>query len=241
MNSPPTSPLPENNAADPARAALLAKIQQSYSIQLQRVAFTGLEIEIIKPADPDAILEEAVQSEEDGGDENPGWQPYWAEAWESALALGALLIEKDRRCRKVIDLGCGLGVSGCVAAALGAEVVLGDSAPPSIDFAQWNAWPWRERTNVRLLDWNSDRLEHLGYDVILGADILYERDSWRAQEAFCRYHLSKGGEVLLSEPRRGLSDDFQKTWEALGWKIECWYYHPTCIPKPIRMFSCRPV
>ena len=242
-SSPAVPSVPEPGLSA-ARDELLRQIQADYSTTIRRVEFPNLTMEILKAADPDRILEEAVRSEEASPDGTTAWQPYWAEAWDSAIALGSWLIREglpssSSKPATVLDLGCGLGVAGAVAAHLGCLVTLGDNAPPSLPFAEWNVWPWKTRAHVRHLDWYQDQLEYQGFDVILGADILYERESWPAQNNFCQYHLRTGGTLLFAEPNRLLSNDFAKTFEANGWLVECWMYHPPEVPKALRMFRCQ--
>lgn len=225
------------------RAELLTQIQAIYATTIQRVDYPSLSMEVLKAANPDHVLEEAVQSEETSNHGSPSWQPYWAEAWESAVALGSWLIREgvpaaNGKSIRVLDLGCGLGVAGAVAAHLGCEVVLGDNAPPALPFALWNVWPWRDRAEVCHIDWNKDRFDKEDFDVVLGADILYERESWPAQDEFCRRHLKMGGTLLLAEPNRRLSDDFPVVFRSRDWQVEGWMYHPPEIPKAIRMFKC---
>lgn len=225
-------------ADDDDRRQLFSELQSRYDVDLRRIDFGALEMEVARVANPDQALNEAVESEV-GDSTNDPWEPYWAEAWDSANAIGAWLIENQRRPKRVIDLGCGLGVAGCVAASLGAEVVLGDNAPPSLMFARWNSWPWRSQVDVRLLDWNKDKLQANAFDLIVAADVLYARENWVAQESFIRYHLAPGGEVLFAEPNRGLSDEFPSLLEEKGWQVETFQYKPDCVEKPIRMFHSR--
>lgn len=239
----PDDPFVSAPESETARAELLDRIQASYETTIRRVEYPNLTMDILKAADPDHILEEAVRSEESASEQNAAWQPYWAEAWDSAIALGSWLIREGLPPSTsvpptVLDLGCGLGVAGAVAAHLGCLVTLGDNAPPSLAFAQWNVWPWRNRAHVRHLDWSRDQIKRHGFDLILGADIQYERESWPAQDTFCQYHLRPGGTLLFAEPNRRLSDDFAATFQSRGWHVEQWMYHPPEISKPVRMFRC---
>lgn len=225
------------DAAERQRDELLEEIKAAYEVDHRKIEFGRETIEVIRASDPDRVLDEAVQSEEFAEDELSAWEPYWAEAWDSANAIGAWLYEQAYEPRQVIDLGCGLGVAGCVAAALGANVVLGDNAPPCIKFATWNSWPWREQVNVRHLDWRADRLEAKSFDLILGADIVYARENWDSQIEFCDFHLAENGEILFAEPNRRLSDEFESRFRLAGWQSRSWQYEPACVEKPIRMYS----
>lgn len=107
--------------------------------------------------------------------------PYWAELWTSAIALAEWCLqtpwEPDTR---VLELGCGLGLVGIAAAAAGAHVTMTDYEEDALRFARCNAEAnlpaeiVRDHLRFAHLDWRNPPLDTT-YDVILGADIVYER------------------------------------------------------------------
>jgi predicted nicotinamide N-methyase len=161
------------------------------------VSLGPLVIPFTRIADPNRILDE-VAAEEDriervSGRRAPEDQlhlPYWAELWDSALALATYVTERRKEFSgaSVLDLGCGMGLSGTAAAAAGARVLFADLEPPALLFAQLNSLPYGRRVRTRRLDWRQDRLGER-FDLILGADILYERKQWDYLEPFWRAHL----------------------------------------------------
>ena len=86
-------------------------------------------------------------------------------------------------------------------------------------FAQLNSLPWRRRVRTRQLNWQTDRLDEQ-FDLILGADILYERKQWDHLEPFWRAHLAPGGIVLLGEPGRQTGDLFIDWIASRGWSLK---------------------
>jgi predicted nicotinamide N-methyase len=134
----------------------------------------------------------------------------------------------------VLDLGCGMGLSGTIAAALGARVLFADIEPPALLFAQLNSLPWASRVRARKLNWRTDRLDER-FDLIVGADILYERAQWEYQEPFLRYHLAHGGQVLLGEPGRQTGDLFLDWIKPCGWELEIFAEKVPTRDKPVRI------
>ena len=152
--------------------------------------------------------------------------PYWAELWDSARGMGTFLVSEECRVKSeeceefdgmvsnsclhsvtlhsalctscVLDLGCGMGLAGTVAAALGARVLFADLEAPALLFAQLNSLPWRHRIQTRRLDWTRDRLTRR-FDLILGADILYERAQWPFPPRILAGSSERGGP---GHPRR---------------------------------------
>ena len=193
--------------------------------------------------------------------------PYWAELWDSAIGMGRWLV-RERRWEvgsresegrpvapsppsvptphslrstsraSVLDLGCGMGLAGTVAAALGAQVLFADLEPPALLFARLNSLPWRERVRMRQLNWQTDRLDQR-FDLILGVDILYERKQWDYLEPFWRAHVKPNGTVLLGEPGRQTGDLFVEWIAARGWRLTRHAEKVETRPQPIRLFELR--
>ncbi|MDB5355202.1 MAG: prmC 1 [Phycisphaerales bacterium] len=140
---------------------------------------------------------------------------------------------------RVLDLGCGMGLAGTVAAALGATVLFADLEPPALLFAALNSLPWHQRVRTRRLDWQHDRLAER-FDLILGADILYERPQWPFLEPFWRAHLAPNGSVLLGEPGRQTGDLFVDWIGQRGWELTRYEEPVTTRTTPIRLLHIRP-
>jgi len=164
--------------------------------------------------------------------------PYWAELWDSGLAMANHLIaQPDRRAnRSVLDLGCGMGLAGTVAARLGMRVLFADIEPPALLFARLNSLPDAARVRTRRLNWRTDRLEER-FDLILGADILYEKQQWEFLEPFWRAHLNAGGTVLLGEPGRQTGDLFLDWIHGRGWTLRRHERKVATRETPVRIFE----
>ena len=75
-------------------------------------------------ADPDALLDDLTQAE---FDRNDGRMPYWAVLWPSAMALATAVLGSEFPAgRRVLDLGCGLGLAGLAALHRGSDVTFLD-------------------------------------------------------------------------------------------------------------------
>lgn len=147
---------------------------------------------------------------------------------------------RTRNPPKVLDLGCGMGLSGTIAAAMGAKVLFADIEPPALLFAQLNSLPWSSRIRTRKLNWRTDRLAER-FDLIIGADILYERAQWEYQEPFLRHHLAAGGTILLGEPGRQTGDLFVDWIRQHGWQLQIFSETVPTRDKPVRILQVRPI
>jgi predicted nicotinamide N-methyase len=230
-----------------ARAALLERIHRRYQTVARQWEIGPLRIPFVQVADPDRVLDQ-VAEEEDRLERLSGTRaasdqlhlPYWAELWDSAAGIGQHLASNFPGANRlsVLDLGCGMGLAGTVAARLGMRVLFADLEAPALLFARLNSLPDAGRVRTRRLNWQTDRLDER-FDLILGADILYERRQWDFLEPFWRAHLAGGGTVLLGEPGRQTGDLFQDWIRAKGWSLEQHTEQVSTRPTPIRLFELR--
>ncbi|HEX6709953.1 MAG TPA: methyltransferase [Rubrobacter sp.] len=146
--------------------------------------------------------------------------PYWAELWPSALALARHLSSLDLAGTRALELGCGVGVPTITALARGAEVLATDHYEAALDFTVHNA-----RTNLGLepdtsiLDWREPEIRGMGtFDLVLAADVLYERKNAAALADLVPRLLASGGEAIFADPRRDEAPVFLKAIERSGFE-----------------------
>jgi predicted nicotinamide N-methyase len=157
------------------------------------VEIAGESICLLRPADPAALLDEDSFAEDE-------FLPYWAELWPSSWSLVQALPDslEDRR---VLELGCGLGLPSIVAARRGAKVLATDWAADALALLACNA----TRNGVELsrarLDWTApDETTARGpFDLVLAADVAYENRNVAPLAALLE---RLGTEVLLADPGR---------------------------------------
>lgn len=122
--------------------------------------------------------------------------PYWCFCWASGLALARWLAERPERVRgqRVLGFGAGSGVAGIAAAQAGAaEVVACDLDPQALAACRANA-----ALNGVELGYSADFFaEAERFDLILAADVLYDRANLPLLDAF----LSRGREALVADSR----------------------------------------
>lgn len=143
--------------------------------------------------------------------------PYWAHLWTGALTLARYIDNGiDVRDQTVLDLGCGLGLTGIIAAQKGGRVTFADKEAGAVSFARKNA-----RLNGctqyegRPLDFTQDVLE-TRFSFILGAEILYDRPTFPALVRFLATHLSPAGRAILADAKRTNTQDFYRQLDRAG-------------------------
>ena len=174
----------------------------------ERVRVGGRWISLLRPRVADALLdEEAFEHEE--------FLPYWAELWPSAIALAREIARLDVEGLRLLELGCGLGLPSIVAALGGAHVLATDWSPDALEVAVRNAERNGAELETTLAAWGgaSALVRAAPWDLVLGADLLYER---RNVDQLLALLPRLGDDMLLSEPGRPFESTFleraRETW-----------------------------
>jgi predicted nicotinamide N-methyase len=177
------------------------------------VALQGRELALLAPRDGDALLnEEAFEHEE--------FLPYWAELWPSALALARVVARRPLTGRRVIELGCGLGLPALAAALAGGRVLATDWSPDAVAMTARNA----ERNGVELATavyrWDAPP-EPLGppWPLVLASDVLYEARNGEALLALLPRLTAAAGEIWLADPGRAPAARFLEA-AAATWRVD---------------------
>jgi predicted nicotinamide N-methyase len=191
-------------------------MRSRFDVMVEDVPVGAHQFRIASVRRPDKLLD-AITAEEFLRDER---LPYWAELWTSAIILAQhVLGDPAVRGKSVLELGCGLGLAGIAAARAGADVTMTDYDEDALLFARWNAAvnldaSTAERTQILPLDWREPAA--VRYDIILGADIVYERRHFAPLWKYFSGALKPGGRVVLGEPGRQMGDDFLAQAPELG-------------------------
>lgn len=160
--------------------------------------------------DPDGIAERAGVS--------PASWPLFGVVWPAGLALAETMSRFPIAGKNILELGCGIGLTSLVLARRGARITACDHHPLAEDFlrqnAELNGLPPITFLNAPWLDPNP-RLGH--YDLIIGSDLLYERDHAMLLAGFIDHHANPAAEVLIADPGRGYVSPFSALMTAQGY------------------------
>jgi predicted nicotinamide N-methyase len=137
-----------------------------------RIELPSGELQVLQPG-------EAAEIPDDHQVEWAPIAPYWSVLWRSGVALGRELDGEELGGLRVVELGCGLGVPSIAAARAGAEVIATDGDIDALDLVRRNAEANGVRVETAAVDWaDPDELVERGpFDLVLAADVLYERPS----------------------------------------------------------------
>src|SRR3954451_8642651 len=110
---------PAPSAAKPNQFVKRQSASVAADLVEEIVALDGMDVRLLRPRDSESLLDEhAFDAEE--------YLPYWAEMWPSSIALARTVAARGLGGRRVVELGCGLGLPSIVAALGGARVLATD-------------------------------------------------------------------------------------------------------------------
>lgn len=122
---------------------------------------------------------EGAELPDDGPVEWAPIAPYWSVLWRSGVALARELDGVALRGLRVVELGCGLALPSIAAARAGAVVLATDECAEALTLVARNAELNGVRVETAAIDWAEpdELVGHAPFDVVLAADVLYERPS----------------------------------------------------------------
>jgi predicted nicotinamide N-methyase len=172
---------------------------------------------IARPVDFDRLIDDAAADPEQN-------LPYWAELWPSGVALAAKIAREPviMQGKRVLELGCGLGVTAVAALRAGADLLVTDYSPEALALCSLNALE-QAGTQPRTLrvNWRNpgSNLHGAGdeFPVVLAADVLYEGRDVDPLLALVERIVSPDGELWLAEPGRPPAARFLESIGARGW------------------------
>ena len=170
----------------------------------------GLDRGIVKPPSPEELWDWYVQYGYDKADPDPSW----GKIWDSAAHLALRLRSTDDVCRgkRVVELGSGLGIVGCVAAKTAAKTIFVDREP----FALHCACSTAALNGLKVGDVHDDKpvaavkadfgnFSFPNIDLIVASDVLY--DHKQAMDDFAKtcddLLRPQNGIALIADPLNG--------------------------------------
>ncbi|MEY4608185.1 MAG: hypothetical protein RL625_402 [Gemmatimonadota bacterium] len=194
----------------------LAALDRRFVLGSTAVTLAGETLVLEKPRNPDDLISEA----EFARDER---LPYWADLWPAAVVLADHLMTERQLMGeaphhpRALELGCGIGLVTIAAMRAGYDVVATDYYEDALLFAARNTWRANGREpETRMVDWRALPDDLGTFDLILAADVLYERPHAMLISALIARALAPEGRALISDQGRVALQDFLDALGPLG-------------------------
>lgn len=145
----------------------------------------------------------------------------FGQIWPSGQVLAEAMSGFDVAGKRILEIGCGLGLSSLVLQHRRADVTASDHHPLAESFLQHNA-RLNQLPNVtyRDLPWEIPDARLGRFDLIIGSDVLYERNHATLLSALLQRHAKPRAEVLITDPGRGNSSVFTRALALQGYSVD---------------------
>jgi ETFB lysine methyltransferase len=188
----------------------------TFQIKFETLSLGGLDYRIR------SLLDRQQFYDPDGAAERAGicsasW-PLFGLVWPSARVLAAAMQSFDIEGKRILEIGCGLALASLVLQRRGGNITASDIHPMAAGFLTENLLlnglaPIRFQTG----SW-ADADPDLGkFDLIIGSDLLYERNQPDVLSRFIDRHSHSRVEVVIVDPDRGNRPKFNQSMTELGY------------------------
>lgn len=193
-----------------------------YQVRNQTVTIAGWDYAICSLLDnqqyaptPDTLSANAMSES--------GW-PLFGQVWPSARVLALAMDSHAIAGKRILEIGAGLALASLVIHRRAGDVTVTDWHPLTETFLQRNLKANAlGPLNYQAGDWELDGADNasgLGrFDLIIGSDVLYERQQPAQLARFIEQHAEPGAEIIIVDPDRGNRSAFSKAMDALGYQL----------------------
>ena len=182
--------------------------------ELVQLKIGDFNINVKKVKNIDSLYDDLISKGQEHEDVKDERIPYWAELWPSSIGLSSYLVRSgiSLEKKKILEIGCGLGLVGITAGLLNGNIVLSDYSREALNLSMDN-WNLNIKNDPKtaLIDWRNPDLNYKS-DIILASDVLYEKRSHKHLIDFFRSMLKDDGFALVADPQRSATKEFVKTF-----------------------------
>lgn len=144
----------------------------------------------------------------------------FGQVWPSGRVLAEAMCDFDVAGKRILEIGCGLGLSSLVLQRRQADITASDHHPLAEPFLSRNARLNKlPKLTYRDLHWAIPDAELGRFDLLIGSDILYERDHIELLANLLKRHSLQGAEIVFTDPGRGNSAPFTRALAEQGFSV----------------------
>lgn len=152
---------------------------------------------------------------------SPACWPLFGQVWPSSQKLADLMQTWILGNQRILEIGCGLALASLVIHRRHGNVTASDCHPLTETFLRANLLlNHLDALKYRTGNWQRTNPELGEFDLIIGSDVLYERNQPDQLAAFIQLHAAPHAEVLIVDPNRGNRNAFHRSMAQLGYSLE---------------------
>ncbi len=154
---------------------------------------------------------------------SPAQWSLFGQLWPTGRLLAQAMHRFDVEGKRVLQLGCGIGLASLVLQRRGVDVVASDLHPLAQPLLIQNAALNGLRTvRFRMLRWDVPQPALGLFDLIIASDVLYGVDQAQLLAGVIARHAKPSAEVLLTDPGPEPSAPFNALMATQGFSAREW-------------------
>jgi predicted nicotinamide N-methyase len=187
-----------------------------YEIKIESITGTGASLSLRSLLDRQQFHDPHGEAER-AGISAAQW-PLFGLLWPSGRVLAQAMLTFELEGLRILEMGCGLGLASLVVHRRGGNVTASDCHPLAAAFLRENLRlnalpPMKYETG----HWTRPNPGLGLFDLIIGSDLLYDRDQPEALSQFIDRHSAGTVEVVIADPDRGNQARFNRKMGVLGY------------------------
>jgi predicted nicotinamide N-methyase len=140
--------------------------------------------------------------------------------WPAGLALAVEMVHYPVAGKRILEVGCGLGLASLVLHGRGADVTASDYHPEAAAFLAHNvALNGFGPLPFRAVPWAGPNPDLGAFDLVIGSDVLYERGHATLLSGFLGRHALADAAVVITDPGRGQRGAFRTAMRGQGYTV----------------------
>lgn len=187
-----------------------------YKLKFETVSGSGADLQIRSLLDRQQFHDPDGMAEAQGIS-SAAW-PLFGMLWPSGHVLANVMQTHELEGKRILELGCGLALASLVIHRRGGNITASDCHPLTAAFLlenlKLNHLP---AMKYQTGNWSRENPLLTRFDLVIGSDVLYDRDQPRALSQFINLHTNPGAEVLIVDPDRGNRASFTRKMNVLGY------------------------
>jgi predicted nicotinamide N-methyase len=199
---------------------------QGYQTKEESIAVQGVPNLLIRSLLDKQQFYDPIDAALDLGISSAFWSLFgllWPSGSRLAERMALRPVDADER---ILEIGCGLALSSLVGHRRGANITASDCHPLAGEFLKENLrLNQLGPMNYRHGHWGEhaaqqqDLTVNSKFDLIIGSDILYERDERGDLANYINAHIEDHAEVWVVDPNRGNRSHFHRNMAVQGFSL----------------------
>lgn len=188
----------------------------SVRVRYQTIEFDDIDIHVRTLRDSQQFSDDEGIAEK-LGISSATW-PLFGIVWDSSRVLAHLLSDFNILGKRILEVGCGIGLTSLLLNHRLADITATDYHPEAGKFLLENIRLNKGKDIPFIRTGWEDKESNLGkFDLIIGSDLLYERNHADLLSGFINQHANLACEIIVVDPGRGNHAPFSKKMVSLGY------------------------